>query len=118
AGHRHLLVAGPQMPATDLAALQRAATPATTVVASVPDGLATIQRASALVAMAGYNTVCEALTTDTPALLVPREIPRQEQLIRARSLQAVGAVDLERLPELTEQRLSQWLAAAVHRSAD
>lgn len=118
AGHRHVVVAGPQMPAEDLAEIQRVAAAGTTVVASVPDGLATIRRASALVAMAGYNTVCEALTTDTPVLLVPREVPRQEQLIRARALQEVGACDLERLEDLTAERLSSWFAAAVHRTAD
>lgn len=118
AGHRHVVVAGPQMPAEDLAEIQRVAAPGTTVVASVPDGLATIRRASALVAMAGYNTVCEALTTDTPVLLVPREKPRQEQLIRSRGLAGAGAVDLERLDDLTPERLSSWLAAAVHRTAD
>ncbi|USQ81962.1 glycosyl transferase family 28 [Ornithinimicrobium faecis] len=117
AGHRHLVVAGPQMPAEDLAEIQLAAAPGTTVVASVPDGLATIRRASALVAMAGYNTVCEALTTDTPVLLVPREKPRQEQLIRARGLKQAGAVDLERLDDLTAGRLTSWFAAAVHRTA-
>ncbi|WP_256840230.1 glycosyltransferase family protein [Ornithinimicrobium faecis] len=118
AGHRHLVVAGPQMPAEDLAEIQLAAAAGTTVVASVPDGLATIRRASALVAMAGYNTVCEALTTDTPVLLVPREKPRQEQLIRARGLKESGAVDLERLDDLTADRLSSWFAAAVHRTAN
>lgn len=118
AGHRHLVVAGPQMPPEDLAQIQAVAAPGATVVASVPDGLATIRRASAVVAMAGYNTVCEALTTGTPLLLVPRELPRQEQLIRALGLRAVGAVDLERLETLTPERLSNWLAAAVHRTTD
>lgn len=118
AGHRHLVVAGPQMPAEDLAEIQLVAAPGTRVVACVPDGLATIRRASALVAMAGYNTVCEALTTDTPVLLVPREKPRQEQLIRARGLKSAGAVDLERLDDLTPERLTNWFAGAVHRTAD
>lgn len=118
AGHRHLVVTGPQMPPEDLLRVRAAAAPGTTVLASVPDGLATIRRASAVVSMAGYNTVCEALTTGTPLLLVPREVPRREQLIRACGLQAVGAVDLERLAGLTSERLSSWLAAAVHRSTD
>lgn len=117
AGHNHLVVAGPQMPAEDLAQIQRVAAPGTQVVASVPDGLATIRRAAAVIAMAGYNTVCEALTTDTPLLLVPREKPRQEQLIRARGLKAARAVDLERLEDLSADRLSSWLASAVHRTA-
>ncbi|WP_109473648.1 glycosyltransferase family protein [Ornithinimicrobium cavernae] len=116
AGHRHLVVAGPQMPVEDLAEIQRVAAPGTRVVASVPDGLATIRRASAVVSMAGYNTVCEVMSTDTPVLLVPREAPRQEQLIRARALSASGSVDLERLADLTPERLGAWFAGAVSRS--
>ena len=41
--------------------------------------------------MGGYNTACEILATDTPALVVPRETPTPEQLIRARALRDAGA---------------------------
>ena len=51
--------------------------------------LAEVVDASAVVSMGGYNSVAEILTTNTPALLVPRDRPRQEQLIRARALQAL-----------------------------
>jgi predicted glycosyltransferase len=49
-------------------------------------------------------------------LLVPRELPRQEQLIRAQSLARVGAVDLARQGDLTPARLGDWLAGAVTRT--
>ena len=39
--------------------------------------------ADLVVSMGGYNTVCEILTQGTPSLIIPREIPRKEQLIRA-----------------------------------
>ena len=39
--------------------------------------------AAGIVAMGGYNTFCEILSFDRPALIVPREVPRMEQLIRA-----------------------------------
>jgi len=42
-----------------------------------------MERASAIVAMGGYNTFCEILSLDVPALIVPRSVPRLEQLIRA-----------------------------------
>jgi len=48
-----------------------------------------MERASAIVAMGGYNTFCEILSLDVPALIVPRSVPRLEQLIRA-----MRAVDL------------------------
>lgn len=43
-----------------------------------------IAGARGVVAMGGYNTYCEILSFDKPALIVPRVAPRQEQLIRAR----------------------------------
>lgn len=113
AGHRHLVVTGPQMPAPARAGIQALAGPATRVVGSVPDGLATIRRAAAVIAMAGYNTVCEVMSTATPALLVPREVPRLEQTIRARGLARAGAVDLVRGADLTAERLGDWIGRAV-----
>lgn len=117
-GHRHLVVAGPQMPAGHLADIRAVAAPGSSVVASVPDGLATIRRASAVVSMAGYNTVCEVMSTTTPALLVPRQAPRLEQLIRARALAAVRAVDVLEPDDLTPARITEWLADAVARTQD
>lgn len=116
AGHQHVVVTGPQMAEADRLSIQAVATGRTTVVDSVPDGLAMIRRASAVVSMAGYNTVCEVMSTSTPALLVPRELPRQEQLIRARSLHAAGAMDLCRESELAPAQLGTWLEGAVRRS--
>jgi predicted glycosyltransferase len=40
--------------------------------------------------MGGYNTFCEVLSYDKPALIVPRERPRQEQRIRAERAAALG----------------------------
>ena len=112
-GHRHLVVTGPQMPAAERAGIEALAGPRTRVVGAVPDGLATIRRASAIVSMAGYNTVCEVMSTSTPALLVPREVPRLEQTIRARGLADAGAVDVMRGVELTPERLAGWMRDAV-----
>jgi len=49
-----------------------------------------IAGATGIVAMGGYNTFCEILTHDRPALLVPRLIPRAEQSIRARRGELMG----------------------------
>ncbi|MCP4694831.1 MAG: glycosyltransferase [Desulfobacterales bacterium] len=40
--------------------------------------------ADLVVSMGGYNTLCELLSQKTVTLLIPRETPRREQLIRAR----------------------------------
>jgi predicted glycosyltransferase len=44
--------------------------------------------------MGGYNTFCEILTLDKPALIVPRSVPRQEQLIRAERAVNLGLVSM------------------------
>ena len=48
--------------------------------------------ATAVVAMGGYNTFCEILTFDKPAILVPRRHPRAEQHIRAACAERLGLV--------------------------
>ena len=57
-----------------------------------------IAGAKAVVAMGGYNTYCEILSFDKPALIVPRVQPREEQLIRARRAAELGLVEML-LPE-------------------
>ena len=57
-----------------------------------------IAGAKAVVAMGGYNTYCEILSFDKPALIVPRVSPREEQLIRARRASELKLIDML-LPE-------------------
>jgi predicted glycosyltransferase len=68
--------------------------------------------AKAVVAMGGYNTYCEILSFDKPALIVPRTVPRQEQLIRARRAAELGLIDML-LPEeaADAHRLAEALKA-------
>ena len=53
---------------------------------------ALMARAKAVVAMGGYNTFCEILSFDKPALILPRTVPRLEQFIRARRAAELGLV--------------------------
>jgi len=50
--------------------------------------------ARGIVSMGGYNTFCEILSFDKRALLVPRDRPRREQLIRATRAAELGLVDM------------------------
>ena len=45
-----------------------------------------IGAADVVVCMGGYNTICEILSQGKPSLIIPREQPRREQLIRAQIL--------------------------------
>lgn len=53
-----------------------------------------MEKALGVVAMGGYNTFCEILTLGKPALIVPRSVPRQEQLIRAERAVRLGLVSM------------------------
>jgi predicted glycosyltransferase len=75
---------------------------------------ALMARAAGIVAMGGYNTFCEILSFDKPALIVPRTVPRMEQLIRAERAAALGLVAM--LSE-ADGRDPEVMAAALRRLA-
>ena len=49
--------------------------------------------ADIVVSMGGYNTLCEILSQGTISLVIPRETPRREQLIRARAFKKQNLID-------------------------
>jgi predicted glycosyltransferase len=115
AGTTAVLVAGPYCPPGRLAALQAAAARRDDlmVVPFCDDLAAWVAGADAVVTMGGYNSVAEVLATTTPALLVPRVTPRQEQLVRARALARLGAVDLLEPAAAEPAAVGRWVAAAL-----
>ena len=50
--------------------------------------------ATGVVAMGGYNTFCEILSCDVPAVIVPRTVPRLEQYIRASRAEELGLMSM------------------------
>ena len=111
-GYRHVVVTGPQLDAARFHQVAQAAGPRTIVRRTWPGMSHHIQRAAAVISMAGYNTVSEILASDTPALLVPRETPRLEQFIWATALKDVGATDLLRVANLSDDGLLEREARA------
>ena len=69
-----------------------------------------LSRADRVIAMGGYNTICEVLSFEKRALIVPRVKPRREQLIRAERLRDLGLLDVLPLDQLSPRALSEWLA--------
>ena len=51
-----------------------------------------MQNADLVVCMGGYNTMCEVVSFEKPALVVPRIRPRSEQAIRAARWHRMGLV--------------------------
>ncbi|MCK8603983.1 glycosyltransferase family protein [Desulfoferrobacter suflitae] len=62
-----------------------------------------------VVSMGGYNTVCEIISQKKPFLIVPRTVPREEQLIRAQVLCSQGFCDYIDPRELNPRILRQKL---------
>ena len=75
-----------------------------------------MNRAHCVVAMGGYNTFCEILSFDKPALIVPRVRPRLEQAIRAGRADELKLVDALYDPSQTGEgeRDPRVMAAALH----
>jgi predicted glycosyltransferase len=71
--------------------------------------------ADLVVSMGGYNTVCEILTPGTVSLLIPRENPRKEQLIRAKVLQSQNLADYIPWRDFSPQTLRRKIFALLER---
>jgi predicted glycosyltransferase len=70
-----------------------------------------LKRADRVIAMGGYNTVCEILSFDKPALIIPRAKNRPEQWIRADRFRQRGLIDMLLSDEISPVRISDWLTA-------
>ena len=110
AGYQHLVCTGPDMPAEDVAALRlMVSSPAISVTSFIEHAATRIAYAAGLLTMGGYNTLCEALATDTPTLVVPRRSPRLEQQIRAQVLAECGLIDMCPIDRITPAFVGDWL---------
>ena len=69
--------------------------------------------ADIVVSMGGYNTLCEILGQGTISLVVPRETPRKEQIIRARAFARQNLVDYIPWGEFNSEILRQKLFALL-----
>ena len=90
--HNAIIVYGPFMDREAQLAFQSRVDrlPRVQAVDFVPNMEDFVAKSVGVVAMGGYNTVCEILSFDRPGLIVPRSVPRLEQTIRARRLQELG----------------------------
>ncbi len=77
-----------------------------------------MQAADLVISMGGYNTLCEILSQQTPALIIPRETPRQEQLIRARCLKGEALIDYIGWNDITPQRLREKIFSILNNAGN
>ena len=69
------------------------------------DLMSYITAADAVVAMGGYNTVCEILSARKPATIIPRFKPSKEQLMRAARISRLGLCKMINPQQLTPNLL-------------
>jgi predicted glycosyltransferase len=107
-----VIVTGPFMSAqTQRRLLERAdANPQLRVLSFISEPTTLVERAERVIAMGGYNTVCEVLSFQKRALIVPRVKPRREQAIRAERLRDLGLIDMLEIDRLNPQAVSDWMA--------
>jgi len=106
-----VILTGPFMSADLLIRLRAitAANPRLRVLEFFQEPARLVRDAERVIIMGGYNSVCEALSFEKPALIVPRVKPRMEQMIRAQALRAWGLVDVLHPDKLDPQALTRWL---------
>jgi predicted glycosyltransferase len=112
-----LLVTGPLMPADqrrELAA-QAAELPGVHFHSALRNLVDYMAASDAVVSMGGYNTVAETLACRKPALVVPRAMPHQEQVLRARMLSEHGYLRWLHPDDLTPRRLLEEVQQLLER---
>jgi predicted glycosyltransferase len=74
--------------------------------------------ADLVVSMGGYNTLCEILSQGTLSLVIPRETPRKEQMIRAQAFKRQNLVDFipwgEFNPKILQEKILTLLESPDH----
>lgn len=109
------IVCGPEMAATQRAAVLAAAQALPGVsLQDFSDDMMSLQAAADVVlAMGGYNTVCELLSCGKRGVLVPRTQPGLEQCIRAERMAGMGLLAMVHPDRLTPATLMRALRAEL-----
>ena len=77
------------------------------------DLMSYMSAADVVVAMGGYNTLCEILTVGKPSIVVPRVRPVEEQWIRAQRMERLGICRAIHPDLLTPESLASGVAAEL-----
>ncbi|MCP4392578.1 MAG: hypothetical protein GY802_30090, partial [Gammaproteobacteria bacterium] len=110
--HRAIIVTGPFMPPAEQQEFHERCEALENVEILTFDSHIELlmEKALGIVAMGGYNTFCEILALDKPGLIIPRSVPRQEQLIRAERAVKLG---LANMLDPAGERDPQQMATAI-----
>ena len=111
------VVAGPFLPEAQWKELRVAADGrrGVTLVRSVPELYSELSQARASISQCGYNTAMEIIQAQVPALVVPfADGGEDEQLKRARRLEALGAMRVLEQKEMTPERIAEEIRNLIN----
>jgi predicted glycosyltransferase len=86
------------------------------VFTSVEDAPSFINAADLVITMAGYNSLCEVVSSGRKALVVPRLGPRAEQRMRAELFQQKGLIDVLDPQQVSPRNLAQRIIEDLERT--
>lgn len=114
-GMNGIILTGPFMPEETCEHLRKIVSRKThmRVLGFVPEPVSLLQHADRVVAMGGYNTTCEVLSFEKPALIVPRVQPGREQWIRAERLRELGLIDVLHPNCINLDSINRWLSLNI-----
>ncbi len=114
-GVHSLVVCGPEMALADRAAIRtrHGHRRDVTLIDASPDLVTTMAAADVVVAMGGYNTVCEVLSLQKHAVIMPRCRPRLEQWIRCSRMADLGLLSVVHPDHDPASRLMHEVRAAL-----
>ena len=109
---RSLIVAGPELAPDRARAIREAAqrTSGIRMLEFTNDMLSYMNASDVVVSMGGYNTVCELLTLEKKAVVVPRVRPVEEQKIRAERMARMNVFETILPDDLTPRLLQEAIA--------
>ncbi len=109
------IVCGPEMAAAQRAAVAASvqALPGVSLQEFSDDMMSLQAAADVVLAMGGYNTVCELLSCGRRGVLVPRISPGQEQCIRAERMAGMGLLAMVHPEQLTPATLMRAMQAEL-----
>jgi predicted glycosyltransferase len=108
-----LIITGPEMREAERQTLFQTASPRVTMMEFTNDLMSYLNAADAVVSMGGYNTICEILSLQKKAIVIPRVRPVQEQWIRAERMSRLGFFQYIHPDALTAETLMQALQAQL-----
>jgi predicted glycosyltransferase len=108
---KSLIISGPEMSVAEREKLSEMAEqyPHVQMVEFTDDLISYLAAADTIVSMGGYNTICEILSAQKPAVVIPRVRPSQEQLVRAEKMTQLGLFKAVHPDQLNPDSLIQTL---------